>query len=55
MRVEEYNLPYPIGQSKSSQLPLNKEMPMIVKSCIESEDQYILEISIECNGNVSGM
>jgi hypothetical protein len=53
MRVEDYNLPYPIAKS-NSQLPQNGKMCMEVQSCIESEDQYILEIKIECNGNVSG-
>jgi hypothetical protein len=55
MRVEEYDVPYPIDQSKS-QLPLNpkNKMYMKVESCIESEEQYTLRIAIECDGNVSG-
>ncbi|EFX73625.1 hypothetical protein DAPPUDRAFT_109720 [Daphnia pulex] len=56
MRVEEYLVPYPIGQSKS-QLPLDPKgkMYMKVESCIESEEQYTLRIAIECDGNVSGL
>jgi hypothetical protein len=55
MRVEEYLVPYPIGQSKP-QLPLDPKgkMYMKVESCIESEKQYTLRIAIECSGNVSG-
>jgi hypothetical protein len=55
MRVEEYDVPYPIVQSKS-QLPLDpkNKMYMKVESCIESEEQYTLRIAIECSGNVSG-
>ncbi len=55
MRVEEYLVPYPIGQSQS-QLPLDpkEQMNMKVESCIESEEQYTLRIAIECDGNVSG-
>jgi hypothetical protein len=55
MRVEEYLVPYPIGQSKP-QLPLDPKgkMYMKVESCIESEEQYTLRIAIECDGNVSG-
>jgi hypothetical protein len=55
MRVEEYLVPYPIGQS-NPQLPLDpkSKMYMKVESCIESEEQYTLRIAIECDGNVSG-
>jgi hypothetical protein len=55
MRVEEYDVPYPIVQSKS-QLPLDpkNKMYMKVESCIESEKQYTLRIAIESSGNVSG-
>jgi hypothetical protein len=55
MRVEEFYVPYPIGQSKP-QLPLDpkNKMYMKVESCIESEEQYTLRIAIECDGNVSG-
>ncbi|XP_046633289.1 uncharacterized protein LOC124312836 isoform X2 [Daphnia pulicaria] len=56
MRVEEYLVPYPIGQNKPQLLldPKNK-MYMKVESCIESEEQYTLRIAIECDGNVSGL
>jgi hypothetical protein len=53
MQIEEYNLPYPIDQNKS-QLLLDPNEKMKVESCVESEDQYILKIVIECKGNASG-
>ena len=55
MRVEEYNLPYPIDQSQSQLLmDPNEEMDMKVESCVESEDEYTLKIAIGSGGIVSG-
>ncbi|XP_046633700.1 uncharacterized protein LOC124313053 [Daphnia pulicaria] len=56
MRVEEYSVPYPIEQNKSQiSLDPKEKMYMKVESCIESEELYTLRMTIECNGNVSGL
>lgn len=53
--MEKYCQPYPFSP-QGSQLPLvAKELSMKVESCIESVDQYTLQIGIESSKNISGL
>ncbi len=56
MRVEAFHQPYP-WCSKGSPLPLanSNGLQMKVNNCVESDDFFILQIVVECNGkNISG-
>jgi hypothetical protein len=51
MQEEELNLPYPFEISKA-QLP-SSNTQMKVLSCIETKDQYALDIELEVGSDIS--
>jgi hypothetical protein len=54
MLIEKFALPHPFFSEKSK-FSISEESQMMVDSCVESEEQYILKISIHrCDDEVSG-
>ena len=51
IRVEKFTLPYPVHPSG---LPLASLSQLMVASCVESDCQYTLDISINCDESISG-
>ncbi|EFX80652.1 hypothetical protein DAPPUDRAFT_103079 [Daphnia pulex] len=57
MRIEKFVLPHPFLPEKSALSTSEDGSPqMVVDSCVESEDQYILQISIHhCDDEISDL
>ncbi len=53
LTADVFSLPYPIHR-RGTQLPLSPASQMVVESCLESDFQYHLKISIGCEEAVSG-
>jgi hypothetical protein len=57
MQTEPFLEPYPFAAKKPA-IPASsitvQPPQMVVKNCIEFEDQYLLRIDISCSDNVSG-